>query len=188
MIVALRTALEIINHSIDQFEGGFVNHKNDAGGPTKYGITLTALSNYRNRPCTLNDVKNLKKSEAVDIYMKLFYTPSKVEMLPAVLRYTVYDMVINHGVPRAIKILQQAVNRLLKVSGKVDGIVGPTTVSKCNLALQTLGQESVLTGIVEERSLFYKKIIQNNPSQKVFEAGWNNRIKWFKCNLDLLTD
>ena len=83
-------------------EGGYVNHKNDPGGETKYGIAK------RSHP--KEDIRNLTKSRAVDIYERDYWIPSKASKLPESMMATYFDMVVNMGQKRAVKILQKACN------------------------------------------------------------------------------
>ena len=87
-------------------EGGFVNHPLDKGGPTKFGITLATLSKWRKRPCTEEDIRNLGKPEAREIYLSYYiiplaYTPS--ELFPHVA-----DIAVHSGVARAKVLLSAA--------------------------------------------------------------------------------
>jgi lysozyme family protein len=49
-------------------EGGYVDHKDDPGGATNMGITFNTLKAWRGKPVTKQDVRNLTKKEALDIY------------------------------------------------------------------------------------------------------------------------
>ena len=53
-------------------EGGYVNHPNDRGGPTNWGITQNTLTRWSGSNATIDDVKNLSKDVAAKIY-KAFY-------------------------------------------------------------------------------------------------------------------
>lgn len=50
------TVEEIIEGIIHK-EGGYVNHPNDRGGPTKYGVTQKTLSRYYGYQASIEDVK-----------------------------------------------------------------------------------------------------------------------------------
>jgi lysozyme family protein len=83
-------------------EGGYVNHPDDPGGETKYGIAK------RSHPD--EDIKNMTMDRAADIYEKDYWKPSKATSLPKSLQECYFDMVVNMGQRRAVKILQEACN------------------------------------------------------------------------------
>ena len=49
-------------------EGGFVNHPDDRGGATNWGITQKVYEKFKGRPVTLAEMKNMPKSDAIAIY------------------------------------------------------------------------------------------------------------------------
>ena len=55
-------------------EGGYVDHPSDPGGETKYGIAK------RSHP--KEDIKNLTKERAAEIYEKDYWIPSRASSLP----------------------------------------------------------------------------------------------------------
>ena len=91
---------------------------------TKHGI---AANTYPNE-----DIKNLTLSRAKELYLRDFWSAAKVQLLPEVVRFDVFDAAVNSGVKRAVIFLQQAA----RMSGSaVDGVVGPKTllaVSQCD--------------------------------------------------------
>ena len=143
-------------------EGGYSNDPRDRGGETKYGISK------RNHPEV--DIKNLTIDGAMDIYRRLYWTPSKAEKLMPELRYSYFDMVVNAGQGNAVKILQRACNSKLKKADKiaVDGRIGPMTIK----ASEKL-EESRLRAY---RLLHYARIVNKNPTQERFWYGWYNRV------------
>jgi lysozyme family protein len=82
----------VIAHTL-LVEGGYVNHPNDPGGETKYGITKRSYPNL--------DIKNLTRDEAIEIYHRDFWlrVPSD---LPDGLRWMVFDAAVQHGPSRAL--------------------------------------------------------------------------------------
>jgi lysozyme family protein len=160
-------------------EGGFVNHKNDRGGPTNLGITQDTLSDWLGRKATINELKNLTKENAAKIYKKKYYLDPGIDLLPDIIRPIVFDVSVNSGPYRAIKMLQQALFDKGYPIGKADGIIGKKTLAFANHWANSAGVIAIDT-LVDYRIKFYKKIIANNPSQKVFEKGWIARANSFK--------
>jgi len=102
-------------------EGGYVNRKTDAGGPTKYGITQRTLSADLGRPASIDDVRNLTLARAEAIYRKSYWTQSGGDLLPAGLDYAVFTSGVMSGPAKAVRLLQQL------VGVPADGIVGVQT-------------------------------------------------------------
>jgi lysozyme family protein len=134
-------------------EGGYVNHKNDRGGETKYGISKRSYPN--------EDIKNLTVERAVEIYKRDFWDRSGVERLPFHLRYQVFDMCVNHGAHNAIRMLQRA----SKVMD--DGKIGSNTI-KASEAIKNVD-------LAHSRMSFFAAIVRNSTNQVSFLEGWVNR-------------
>jgi len=163
-------------------EGGFVNHKNDRGGATNLGVTQDTLSAWLGRPATISDVKNLTKETAAKIYKKNYYYAPKIDLLPDLIEPIIFDIAVNSGAGRAIKMLQQALFDKGYPVGAADGVIGKKTIHYANEWVNALGAVAINT-LVEYRIRFYKKIIANNPSQRVFEKGWLARANSFKVDV-----
>jgi len=56
-----------------KWEGGYVDHPQDPGGATNMGITRNTLADWRGRPVSKEEVKELSESEAKDIYFKRYW-------------------------------------------------------------------------------------------------------------------
>lgn len=169
---------EMIEDVLDK-EQGFVNHKADRGGPTNLGITQATLSNWLGRPATIQEVKNLTKATAAKIYKKNYYYEPKIDLLPDLIEPIIFDIAVNSGAGRAIKMLQQALFDKGYPVGAADGVIGRKTIQYANEWVAALGTVAVNT-LVDYRIKFYKKIIANNPSQRVFEKGWLARAESFR--------
>jgi lysozyme family protein len=116
-----------LNDRIIADEGGYVNDPADAGGPTKYGITLATLSAFRGRPCTAADVAALTRDDAIAIYDAKYVTgPGFDKITDAMLRTAAADAAVLFGPDRVIGALQS----LCGVTA--DGIFGPVTVAAVN--------------------------------------------------------
>lgn len=159
------TFTEIIPHILDR-EGGYIDHPNDRGGATNYGITQRVYREWRGAD---TDVKNITKDEASRIYYEYYWKPSKAELLPAAVRDIHMDAAVNHGVARAAKLLQAAA----KVD--VDGAIGLKTIAAAN----DIDPELLKARYIGARYKFYGDIIKRDRSQVVFIAGWMNRMSQF---------
>ena len=61
---------------IQQWEGGYVNHPSDPGGATNMGITIGTLSRWLGRKASIEEVKNLTREVANQIYREYYWVPS----------------------------------------------------------------------------------------------------------------
>jgi len=141
-----------------EHEGGYVNDPKDPGGETNFGIAK------RSNPDV--DIKNLTKAEASLIYKTKYWDKNKVESLPEELWHIYFDMCVNMGRSRAVKILQQsAVNRGRNI--KVDGGLGPNTIK----ALKGVELERVRAFRVR----YYVELVNKKPDLEKFYFGWFRR-------------
>ena len=143
-------------------EGGakLTKDPDDPGGTTKYGISKRANPDV--------DIENLTEDEAVIIYLEKYWKPSKASNLPESLQDMYFDMVVNFGQRRAVKILQEACNH--KNKGKklvVDGRIGPNTLK----ASKSLEKDRLLAF----RIFHYAKICINNNTLMKYYYGWVRR-------------
>lgn len=160
-------------------EGGFVNHPADKGGATNYGITQATLSNYLGRRCSVSDVKAMTKETAADIYEFQYFIKPQINKLPNAIQPLLFDMAVNHGCARAIKMLQEElINWVYDEIDKVDGQIGDLTIGATFDAIKHFGSRFI-NSLCNRRLAFYRQIVNRDPSQKVFLNGWEKRAKSF---------
>lgn len=173
-----------IGNIILKHEGGFVNDPSDRGGATNLGITQQTLTEWRGVPVSVDDVKNLTEGEARNIYETNYLKKPKIDWLPFPHpQVFVFDMAVNHGPGRAIKILQKTINRAGFGTISVDGGMGPMTKARSETAQREMGPY-FQNALVEERKAFYERIMANDPSQERFRNGWMNRANSFLLPVD----
>jgi len=143
------------------WEGGYVNHPNDPGGETKFGIAK------RSHPDV--DIKNLTKWEAKAIYKADYWDKIKGDQLPDAIAIAVMDYAVNSGVDRASRALQ------LAVKAEIDGAIGPNTISQVRAATANRGKKSVAEDIVMQRVEFLTRLVQRKPEMIAFLTGWMKR-------------
>jgi len=88
-------------------EGGFVNHPKDRGGATNKGITQRTLSDYLQRPATLEDVKNLDTNTAIDIYKTKFFEPIARKLDDPKAQMVAFNAAIASGPSYANKLIEK---------------------------------------------------------------------------------
>ena len=151
---------EIIDRVIES-EGGskITKDPHDPGGTTKFGISQRAYPG--------EDIENLTRKDAEELYYNDYWVPSKAGQVPAQIREIYFDMVVNFGRRGAVKVLQQACNGKNTYDIDVDGGIGPATLSACkNLEPERLRAYRVLK---------FASIVIKKPSQEKYWFGWFRR-------------
>lgn len=136
---------------------GYVNIAGDNGGLTKYGIAQNANRNV--------NVAALDLNQAMQIYFNSYWLSAKCNQIPYPVQIMHFDAAVNHGVGRAIKMLQEAVGAV------PDGVIGPVTLAK----VSAVPPQQIMDALNRVRCNQYMKIVNANPSQKKFLNGWMRR-------------
>lgn len=158
------TVEELIEDVITR-EGGFVDHRNDKGGPTKFGITKGTLARWRGRQVTVADVKGLDVGEARDIYMAQYVEQPGFRDIAEPLRTQLVDFGVHSGPAHAVRALQ----RVLGLTQ--DGILGPAT----RAAIASHGVDRLARELWQARVRFLARLVAIRPTQLDFLDGWLNR-------------
>ena len=171
-------SLDQIIDNILKLEGGYVNNPNDHGGPTNFGVIQSEYSVFLGRSASIQDVKNMKISEAREIFKKKYYLAPKIDTIADGLQPVVTDACVLYGPKRAIIFLQE----VLKDHGAeidADGSIGDKTATLSKSISAILGSGILVNAYVNKRIEFCQRIVARNPSQSVFLKGWTNRSKSF---------
>lgn len=151
-----------------RYEGGYVNHPNDRGGPTNKGITQSTYNTYSKlQGLAIRDVKDIGDDEVGAIYYHSYWLSAHCDKLPSPLNMVVFDTAVNSGPNRAIKMLQ----RILALNQ--DGVVGPKTLAAIADIKDAKG---ACDDYLDEREAFFKAIVASRPDQHVFLKGWLSRV------------
>ena len=152
-------------------EGGYVDHPDDAGKATKFGITLDTLSRWRRSRVTTAAVKELTKREAREIYEAQYFFGPHIHLIASPrLREHILDCVVLHGPKRAIRWLQE-----LAGAQPADGIIGPVTAA----AVSAMDTRTLNNLLMRRRCRYMARRVTRKPSQAVFAAGWIRRATSF---------
>ncbi|MGO4525578.1 glycoside hydrolase family 108 protein [Microvirga sp. 2MCAF35] len=143
-------------------EGGFVQHPRDPGGATKFGITRETLSRAKKRSVSVNHVRRLSRREAISIYRQLYWDAVRADELPLGLDLAVFDLAVNSGPARAVKMLQAV------LGVEADGIVGPVTLR----AAREADIPDVIRRLMKARLGFLGRLV----TWPVFGLGWRRRV------------
>lgn len=160
-------------------EGEYVNHPDDRGGPTKYGVTEQVARAYGYS----GDMRNLPLSVAEDIYVQRYWIDPKFDLVALMspkIAQEMFDTGINMGQAVAVKFLQRALNVLNRQSKDypditVDGVLGAISLRALQDFINVRGKEgeAVLFRMLNaQQSVRYMEIAERNPNQESFQYGW----------------
>lgn len=161
---------EAIVAEVIKDEGGYVDHPNDKGGPTKYGITMRFYEEAFGYKPTRDTIKNLTVNDARRAYHKVIWQKNGVHMLPSELQPVMFDWITMSGPRTPIKFLQR------RVGAKPDGVMGPKTAKATRTKIQEKTYRVFHTEFVNGIVRFLIRITKRDPSQTVFLEGWFNRF------------
>jgi lysozyme family protein len=149
-------------------EGGYNDIKEDNGGATNYGISLRFYQQNIKKEATNIDIKNLSRQDAINIYEKYFWLPNYFQLLNSQkLANKLFDMCVNMGSVRAVKILLEA---LEYVDYRHIFTIG--LINELNDSHDT---ELLIKNICLIQKKFYEDIVKNKPNQSIFLNGWLKR-------------
>ncbi len=161
----------------------FTDDPHDRGGPTRWGLTIEPVCEYRREvggfvPKTVDEIretiKSLTEDEARAIYQRLYIDqPRFGEIKHPELRALVIDTGILHGRHRAARWLQG-------VAGvKADGWVGDITLG----AVNGRSWRPIYLGLLARRYQGFAAFVKSKPSQLKWLKGWVNRANEFLLRL-----
>ena len=140
-------------------EGGLSNDKNDKGGLTKYGISQAAYPKL--------NIKALTKEQAAAIYKSDYWDKMSLDKVESQLKASLlFEMGVNFGIITVAKMAQV----LVKVDD--DGIIGKDTLAAINAFEENIFIPSLKLVAIDK----YRRICNNDKTQKGFLLGWLNRI------------
>ena len=175
----LAAAITAIIAAVVALEGGYVDHPNDPGGATRYGITeaVARADGYRGR------MQDLPKQRAIDIYDRQYIR--KPGFLPLVLidkavAKEVIDTGVNMGPSRPTRFFRQAVNEVCNTRLPIVPRMDAVTVKAWADCRANLGPRScvrMLDSLDRQQRAEYDRLVRVNPKLRVFYRGWvNHRI------------
>lgn len=166
-------------------EGGYVNHPNDKGGETIWGITVAVA---RANGYT-GEMKNMSRDQALAIYKKDYWFKPKFDQLAVIspsIATKLADIGVNMGVRVGVTFLQRWLNGFNN-QGKqyanisTDGLLGPGSFGALKEFLRLRGKEgekNMLKAINCSQGDRYLDITEGRPANGAFLYGWiNNRIE-----------
>ena len=153
-----------------KYEGGYVDHPKDPGGPTNKGITQAVYDAWQKKNgLPTQSVRNISDAAVAAIYKQQYWDAISGDDLPSGVDFAVFDFAVNSGVSRAAKYLQAV------VGVTQDGQIGPQTIQ----ATKTY----VAMAVTNKRLSF----MQSLAIWSTFGKGWSARIADVKNQILALT-
>jgi lysozyme family protein len=163
-----------------KIEGGYVNDAADAGGATKYGLSLNFLKKLAdtdkngfvdgdlNRDGVVDekDIQLLTLDDYYRIMKQYFWDTIPMDRIPDIdVKWKLFDLSVHSSPLQSIKIFQEA------VGAEPDGIIGNETLT---LARQ-LTKDSLLISFSYQQLRFYNASIIHRPLNFKYMANWTWR-------------
>lgn len=151
-------------------EGGFTDDERDDGnklpdgrkGSTMLGVTQYNWENHIGHQVTHDQMRKLTPADVEPLYKKKYWDAVRADELPSGIDYLVFDMGVNAGPGRAIKLLQSA------VGVPADGGLGPISM-KAVLAADPV---ELIEQFSAEKEAFYRSL----STFETYGKGWLNRV------------
>lgn len=145
-------------------EGGFVHHEKDQGGMTNLGITIRVWEEWVGHPVSEKEMRKLTPLMVGSLYKRKYWDACRADDLISGLDYCVFDLAVNSGPGRSIKILQSC------VGATPDGGFGRIT-----LALVKKSEEDP-KALIESYCAKRLEFLQSLKTFEVFGKGWSRRV------------
>lgn len=177
-------SIQLMIDEVIRVEGGYVNHKDDRGGETKYGITVAVA---RENEYT-GDMRDLPESFAQDVYAKIYFYKPRFDIVTevsVVLAEECFDSGVNMGSYWPSLWLQQLLNVLNRQEQDYqdiseDGMIGNQTKQALQAFYKKRGQEGlkVLFNLMNcMQGARYVELTRRREKNESFMYGWaSNRL------------
>lgn len=172
------TISQVIENTIGR-EGAYVNHPNDKGGPTRWGITqrIAVKHGYT------GDMKTLPRETAKGIYYDEFMVEpgfDKILAISPAIAEELFDSGVNFGTywPRLwLQIALNAFNNEAKLYPDIreDGDLGPGTLGAFRAYMKTRGlqaEKTMVKALDCQQGARYLEISRNRKANEAFTFGW----------------
>lgn len=151
-------------------EGGFTDDERDKGnqlpdgrkGSTMLGVTQFNWEKHVGHEVTHDQMRKLTPADVEPLYKKKYWDVVRADELPSGIDYLVFDMGVNAGPGRSIKLLQTA------VGVTPDGGFGPMTMA----AVQAADPVKLIQDFSNAKEDFYRGL----DDFPVYGNGWLNRV------------
>ncbi len=151
-------------------EGGFTDDDRDKGnqlpdgrkGSTMLGVTQFNWERHLGHEVTHDHMRRLTPADVEPLYKKKYWDVVRADELPSGIDYLVFDMGVNAGPGRSIKLLQAA------VGVPADGGFGPITMA----AVLDADPVKLIEDFSQAKEDFYRGL----NDFTTYGTGWLNRV------------
>ena len=157
-------------------EGGYVNHPQDPGGMTNLGVTKRVWEEWTGHEVDEKQMRALTPELVAPLYKRKYWDAVRADELVSGLDYAVFDVAVNSGPGRAIKILQDC------VGATVDGGFGPATMA---LVKKVSSEPNKIIDLYCAKRL---EFLQSLKTFETFGKGWSRRVAEVKEKALKMTD
>ncbi|MEN5170056.1 glycosyl hydrolase 108 family protein [Brevundimonas pondensis] len=160
-------------------EGGYVNHPDDRGGETIWGVTAGTARRFG----YTGAMRAMTRTQAVEIYRAQYWTGPGYDRIAALserVAEELFDTGVNMGPGVASTMLQRCLNALNRQGEdypdiKVDGDVGPASLRSLTAFLKVRGKEGervLLKGLNALQGERYIELAEKRQANESFVYGW----------------
>jgi lysozyme family protein len=151
-------------------EGGFTDDERDPGnnlpdgrkGSTMLGVTQFNWEQHTGHEVTHEQMRKLTPADVEPLYKKKYWDVVRADELPSGIDYVLFDMGVNAGPGRSIKLAQAT------VGVPADGGLGPITMA----AILAADPAEFIEKFSAEKEAFYRSL----NTFETFGKGWLNRV------------
>lgn len=176
---------DAIFNEVGAIEGGYVNHKSDAGGATRYGVTEVMARKHG----WAGPMESLPLVLAKDIYREEWWTPLHLDDVGVIagarIAKELFEQAINLPWGQAGRHLQRALNSFnqrgtLYLDVTIDGSIGPATLNALRRYMDRRKGEGagvLLRALNAQQGVYYLERGEARPANEDFTYGWfNHRV------------
>jgi len=157
-----KNCLELVLKS----EGGWVNNPKDPGGETNLGVTKKVWEEWVGHE--VKTMQGLTPEDVAPMYQAKFWMSCYANQLPVGIDYMAFDMAVNGGPGRSVKLLQECLGCV------PDGTIGPRTMQ----LIDQKKPEDIVEAFSQRKIDFYKSL----ATFATFGKGWLKRVEDVKQN------
>jgi len=171
-------------------EGGYnFGRKNDAGGPTNYGITQNALNEYNNWKSSYRhgfnfpgNVKDLSNEQAKQILDEMYFKRYAIDKLVNKdIARNVFDIVMS-TTNNAPNFLADSINQIKGTHFKNQNIISDDLASFANKDLTDEEARRINDLLTQKGMNYYFNSVDKRPQNINNLKGWYNRRKHYYSN------
>lgn len=151
-----------------EIEGGFVDHPDDPGRATKWGISS------RSHPGV--DIENLTVEGAKAIYKEEYWPWYMDSVTDWGVLAEMFEQLVNMRPKTAVKVWQRALN-YLGAEIEVDGEFGPITLRNINGYSRRM-RNPLLKALNGVQFMHFLKLVESGTRFDNFARGWLRRVEF----------